>query len=328
MRYQLGKWYEAKRQVRATYGEYWKGILLHKDSVAVIFNFTGARRIHYGDLFDPGSGTIRYVGEGKTGDQTLNPRNKRLHAMAGSTAVVDLFLDCGDLFSPKKLLYAGKWTVVNSQFKSIGRRKVYLFGLKAHSASVIEFLRFTFFDTERTEFERSLKRFSKARHALYKDFPEVLRSRDNIAGEIGEYFAIKALNRSETNSVIRLSSGIKDIDAIQTRNGTTYAIKTIGKIPQTTSNIWAKDPASAVDYFVIVLLSHEELTPTCILKLRSRNAAQFLKMDKYQGAWKLLINENFLKRAKLLHGKLPDSAAGRTLGSKSGKITTGRIGRT
>jgi hypothetical protein len=66
MNSQLGKWYEAKRQVRAGYGEYWKGILLKKNSVAVIFNFRGARRVHYGDLFDPGTGTIRYVGEGKT----------------------------------------------------------------------------------------------------------------------------------------------------------------------------------------------------------------------------------------------------------------------
>ena len=37
--------------------------------------FLGARRVHYGDLFDPGTGTIRYDGEGKTGHQTLNPRN-------------------------------------------------------------------------------------------------------------------------------------------------------------------------------------------------------------------------------------------------------------
>jgi hypothetical protein len=113
--------------------------------------------------------------------------------------------------------------------------------------------------------------------------------------------------QSEKNSVIRLSSGLKDIDAIQTRNGTTYAIKTIGKIPQTTSNIWAKKPAESVDYFAIVLLSHEDLIPTCVLKMSSRKAVQFLKMDSYQGAWKLQVNERFLKRAKLLYGKLPIS---------------------
>src|SRR5271155_465532 len=107
MNYQLGKWYEAKGQVRAEYGEYWKGILLKKTKLAVIFNFDGARRVHYGDLFDPDTGTIKYVGEGKTGDQTLNSRNKRLHDMCGSDAALDLFLDCGDLFSPKKLLCAG-----------------------------------------------------------------------------------------------------------------------------------------------------------------------------------------------------------------------------
>jgi hypothetical protein len=110
MNYQLGKWYEAKRQVRAAYGEYWKGILLRGDRVAVIFNFHGARRIHYGDFFDPATGTIRYVGEGKTGHQVLNARNKRLRQMCGSGLPLDLFLDCGDLFSPKKLLYVGKWS--------------------------------------------------------------------------------------------------------------------------------------------------------------------------------------------------------------------------
>jgi hypothetical protein len=309
MNYQLGKWYEAKRQVRAGYGEYWKGILLKKEKVAVIFNFTSARRIHYGDFFDPGTGTIGYVGEGKTGDQVLNSRNKRLHDMSGTEALLDLFLDCGDLFSPKKLLYAGKWTVATSKLEVVDGRKVYLFTLKAHAASVVNFLKFTFVDTKHTQFEDGLNAFSKARHALYRDFPEILRTRDNIAGEIGEYFAIKALNQSEKNSVIRLSSGLKDIDAIQTRNGRTYAIKTIGKIPQTTSNIWAKKPAESVDYFVIVLLSHEELIPTCVLKISSRKAVQFLKMDNYQGAWKLQINEPFLKRAKLLHGKLPVSSA-------------------
>ena len=36
-------------------------------------------------------------------------------------------------------------------------------------------------------------------------------------------------------------------------------------------------------------------------------AVQFLKMDRYQGAWKLQVNERFLKRAKLLYGKLPSS---------------------
>src|SRR6187431_2996789 len=123
MRYELGKWYEAKRQVRSAFGEYWKGILLRNTKVAVIFNFAGARRIHYGDYFDPRTGTIRYVGEGKKGAQTLNPRNKRLHVMRGGDELLDLFLDCGDLFSPKKLLYAGKWAVAKSQFRSLNGRK-------------------------------------------------------------------------------------------------------------------------------------------------------------------------------------------------------------
>jgi hypothetical protein len=195
--------------------------------------------------------------------------------------------------------------VVKCDFRPLDRRRVYLFTLKAHPGGVVDFLKFTFFETQHSKFERSLRRFSKARHALYQDFLDVLRARDNIAGEIGEYFAIKTLNQSEKNTVIRLSSGLKDIDAIQTGNGTTYAIKTIGKIPQTTSNIWAKDPARAVDYFVIVLLSHDVLIPTCVLKISSRNAARFLKKDNYQGAWKLQVNEPFARRARLLHGRLP-----------------------
>jgi hypothetical protein len=307
MKHELGKWYEAKRQVRAEYGEYWKGILLRKNKVAVIFNFRGARRVHYGDSFDPRTGTIRYVGEGKTGTQILNPRNRRLNEMRGSTELLDVFLDCGDLFSPKKLLYAGKWMVVKSAYKLLDGRKAYLFTLQAHSTSVVKFLRFTFVDTANVKFERSLKKFARARRVIYDEFPEVLRARDNIAGEIGEYFAIKALNNSEKNTVIRLSSGLKDIDAIQTGNGTTYAIKTIGKLPQTTSNIWAREPEKVVDYFVIALLSHEALIPTCVLKLSSRNARRFLKRDNYQGAWKLQINERFVRLAKLLQGNIPRS---------------------
>lgn len=306
MSYQLGKWYEAKGQVRAEYGEYWKGILLRNSKVAVIYNFAGARRIHYGDEFDPSTGTIKYIGEGKTGDQSLTPRNQRLQQMSGTGALLDLFLDCGDLFSPKKLLCAGKWTVANSAFELLDGRKVYLFTLKAHSEAVIDFLKFTFVDTENAKFEESLDRFSKARHAIYKDFPEILRARDNISGEIGEYFAIKALNWSEKSRVIRLSTGLKDIDAIQTGNGTTYAIKTIGKVPQTTSNIWAKDPSQAVDYFVIALLNHQDLKPICVFKISSRKAAAFLRKDNYQGAWKLQINENFLGKARIILGGLPD----------------------
>lgn len=272
MKYKLGNWYEAGREVRAQYGEYWKGILLKSHNVAVIFNFAGARRIHYGDFFDPDTGTIRYVREAKTGDQTLNPRNKRLRELRGTDEFVDLFLDCGDLFTPKQLLYAGQWAVVKCAF------------------------------------ERNLKRFAQARHAIYQDFHDVLRNKDNIAGEIGEYFAVKALNQSENNSVIRLSSGVEDIDAIQTGNGLTYAIKTIGKIPQRTSNMWAKKPAESVDNFVIVLLSHERLTPICILKISARLAAPSLTRDTHQRSWKLQINEQFLKRAQILQGKLPARA--------------------
>jgi hypothetical protein len=158
-----------------------------------------------------------------------------------------------------------------------------VFTLKAHSVYVIEFLKFTFFDTQHAKFERNLSRFSKIRHALYRDFPDVLRARDNISGEIGEYFAIKALNQSERNSVIRLSSGLKDIDAIQIRNGATYAIKTIGKIPQTTSNIWAKDPAGTVDYFVITCARPRGLEAHLCSKDKFTQRSELLKATRDQG---------------------------------------------
>lgn len=100
---------EGVRAIRL--GEYWKGILLKGDRTAIIFNYTRARRIHYDDCFDPTTGTIRYIGEGKDGDQKLNPRNKRLSKLKDKGTAVYVFLDCGDIFSPKYLLYVGKWHV-------------------------------------------------------------------------------------------------------------------------------------------------------------------------------------------------------------------------
>ena len=75
MAYREGTWYESKGRVRSDFREYRKGILIRDRRTAIIFNYQGARRVHYGDYFDPSSGTIRYVGEGKSGDQKLNARN-------------------------------------------------------------------------------------------------------------------------------------------------------------------------------------------------------------------------------------------------------------
>lgn len=305
MSYRLGKWYPSKGRVRSDFGEYWKGILLKGSKAAIIFNYIGARRVHYGDSFDPSAGTIRYVGEGKVGDQQSNARNSRLVELSRKEGSVDVFLDCGDLFTPKHLLYAGKWIVSDFEYRLIEGRKVYLFTLSPRSEEVIEFLRFTFFDTEHQAFEKSLQEFARVRSEMYRDFPEVLRVRDNIVGEIGEYFAVKALNDSEPNQVIRLTSGIKNIDAIQIKNGNTYAVKTIGKIPQTTSNIWASKPEEAVDYFVVVLIDHDNLWPTCVLKMSAKKAARHFKSDNYQGSRKLSVTMDFVREAQVIMGRRP-----------------------
>lgn len=305
MKYQLGTWYPSKEGVRSDFGEYWKGILLKGKRTAIIFNYTGARRIHYGDCFDPTTGTIRYVGEGKEGDQQLNPRNKRLSELKDKKSAVDVFLDCGDIFSPKHLLYAGKWQIDRVEYCSIGGRKVYLFTLTPHSQEIVEFLRFTFFETEHQLFEKSVSEFAKVRVEMYQKFPEVLRVRDNVIGEIGEYFAVKALNSKEKNPVIRLSSGLKNIDAVQIKNGRTYAIKTIGKFPHTTSNIWAKKPEEVVDDFVIVLMNRDSLQPICVMRMSARKATRHLKDDKYQGSKKLAVTMDFANEADVLMGRRP-----------------------
>ncbi|MBD2836261.1 hypothetical protein ID144_04305 [Pseudomonas sp. JM0905a] len=305
MNYRIGKWYPSKERVRSDFGEYWKGILLKGNRTAIIFNYIGARRVHYGDSFDPTTGTIQYVGEGKTGDQLFNSRNERLSDLKGKGPAVDVFLDCGDIFNPKHLLYAGKWQVDEVDYRSIDDRKVYLFTLSPHSQKVIEFLRFTFFDTEHQQFEKSVSEFARVRAAMYQDFPEVLRVRDNVVGEIGEYFAVKALNNKEANPVIRLSSGLKNIDAVQIKNGRTYAVKTVGKIPQTTSNIWSAKPEEAVDDFVIVLIDHDTLQPTCVMRMSAKKAARHLKKDTYQGSKKLAVTIDFVNEAEMLMGKRP-----------------------
>ncbi|MFG0924164.1 hypothetical protein ACF8SB_00410 [Pseudomonas sp. CJQ_8] len=311
MNYRLGKWYPSKERVRSDFGEYWKGILLKGDRTAIIFNYRGARRIHYGDCIDPTTGTIKYVGEGKVGDQLLNPRNKRLSELQGKHSTVDVFLDCGDIFSPKHLLYIGKWRVDRVEHCSIDDRKVYLFTLTPHSQEIVEFLRFTFFETEHHLFEKSVSEFAKIRMAMYQGFPEVLRVRDNVVGEIGEYFAVKALNSRERNPVIRLSSGLKNIDAVQIKNGRTYAIKTVGKIPQTTSNIWATKPEEAVDDFVIVLINHDSLQPVCVMRMSAKKLKHHFKSDKYQGSKKLAITMDFVNEAEILMGTRPNPRARR-----------------
>lgn len=137
---------------------------------------------------------------------------------------------------------------------------------------------------------------------LYKRHPDILRTRDIVSGEIGEYFAIRELNRLHRDRpVIRLSGGEKDIDAIQVGNGRRFAIKTIGKPYQTTSNIWSRDPKKAVDQFVVVHLDTDALKPNYIVQISSGTARTFMRRDTYQGGTrKLRVTRELIDRSKLL----------------------------
>jgi len=192
---------------------------------------------------------------------------------------------------------------------------VFLFTLRPVDDEVRELIHFIFGSANGVNrtFEQDLAAFSKARRRLYDRHSDVLRSRDNIAGEIGEYFAVKALNKTyKTAPVIRLSANQKNIDAIQIGNGRTFAIKTIGKPFQVTSNIWSEEPGKHVDYFVVVYLDPGALIPRYILLVTARAAARFIKKDTYQGSRKLQVTPELLRRGKIIFG----SAPGRSISKK------------
>lgn len=304
----LGRWYEARGQVRAAYREYWKGILVGKRDVAIIFNYVGARRSHYGDRLDHRRGEITYIGEGKKGDQVLNARNMALLNARRAMTPVHVYLDCGDVFSPKKLLYAGRWMVAGHQYSysRSARRKLHRFRLRPVHHEITRFLRFTFGATgNNPAFERDLRRFARAREELYQKHYDVVRSRDNITGEIGEYFAIKEFNRTAgTRHLVRLAGANKDIDAIQVGNGYRYAVKTIGRVPSTTSNIWAKDVRVAVDRFLICLLDPDALVPRAVFSISSKAAHTFRKRDKRQKSLKLNVTSAFVRQSRSHFGSV------------------------
>jgi hypothetical protein len=303
MIFKLGKWYESKEQVRAHFGEYWKGILLNEKDVGIIFNFEGARRKHYGDSLDYVKNQMTYIGEGKKGNQSKNARNQALLNAEITKKPIKVFLDCGDLFKPKKILYAGLWLINSHCYSSQSGRKVFKFYLSPETQKTADLLAHTFSALgHHTDFERDLKRFALERRKLYTDHSSIVRARDNISGEIGEYFAIKAFNKANPeNPLIRLTSGIKDIDAIQIGRGKRVAIKTVSKIPSATSNIWSKEVASSVDAFIIVYMDQDRLRPHATYYIPVTTAVKFLKKDNYQGkCWKLQITEELLRKAKTL----------------------------
>ena len=303
VKFTLGRWYSSKDQVRAEYGEYWKGILLgKKDDIAVIFNFLGARRKHYGDEFDVDNRRILYVGEGKSGDQKENPRNLALIDAEKSGRSIRVFLDCGDVFSPKKLLFAGQWHVRGKEYVSVDGRMVYRFRLEPEDQATAEHLVFTFGTLGANDnFESDLKSFAAVRQRLYAQHGSIVRSRDNIVGEIGEYFAIKKFNlKYPAQPLIRLSGSHKDVDAIQAGTGKRFAIKTIGKIPSMTSNIWSKNIAEAVDAFLVTYLDRDVLEPIRVFKVTASQAEPFFKMDQYQGCRKLRVDDNLIRISKTI----------------------------
>ncbi len=169
--FKLGNWYQSKAQVRALYREYWRGILCRNNHLGIIFEYRGSRRIHYGDNLDYRKGQITYIGEGKKGDQKLTARNRALIAACETGKDVDVFLDCGDMFKPKRLLYAGKWVVEAHCYQPISqelKHKVFQFLLvptKDQQANILAFLSFTFDAVGLSaSFEEDLKAFAMARH--------------------------------------------------------------------------------------------------------------------------------------------------------------------
>src|SRR5262245_52360128 len=132
-KFKLGHWYAAKQDIRGSFREYRKGILRRDEKIAIIFAYRGARRVHYGDKLNYLKGEILYVGEGKRGNQRLTASNKALVNAMSSKTTVNVFLNCGDVFKPKKILFAGEWNVVRCRYASLREdrsRRVYQFTLR------------------------------------------------------------------------------------------------------------------------------------------------------------------------------------------------------
>lgn len=309
--FKLGRWYESKDEVRRSFGEYWKGILLSEGNVAIVFNYRGARRLHYGDRLDYKKGTILYIGEGKSGNQQRNARNAALIQAKKSQTPIDVFLDCGEVFTPKKLLYAGKWLVSGYRYTALSHsnaRRVYKFSLTPTSKDILEFLRFSFSALgQNTDFEKDLDSFARSRSRIYAKHSSVIRSRDNVVGEIGEYFAIKAFNQHfARHHLIRLDGAHRDIDAIQVGTGRRVAIKTISAVPSSTSSIWSKNLAEAVDSFLICLIDQASLRPRFVISIGVRTSLRHLRPDRYQGSMKLNVSPAFLAESRFLVGRKSD----------------------
>jgi hypothetical protein len=306
-----GALYASRSQVRAAYREFWKGILVRDERVAIIVAYEGlARRVHYRDRLVPRPMRLEYVGEGLQGSQSLTRGNVALRSALGSEDPVDVFFDCGDIQLPvgeeqkfeKHFVAGGQWRVVRARYAAAisEARRVWRFTLVPTDVATELMMEAIFGGVPVASFEDLLKRFARVRRQLYDRFPHILPARDSIAGHVGEYFAVQRFNRKFPDvPLVRVRSNFRDLDAVQTRTGRRFAVKIVTDIPSKTSNIWCPFPhiRERLDDFLIVHLDRDELRPRNMYRLPASRAEPFWFEDTYQRSGKLNIDERFLRVA-------------------------------
>lgn len=219
-----------------------------------------------------------------------------------------MFLDCGDLFRPKRLFYAGEWTVGGWDYTKERHRWIFRFDLRPVLPDTVDTLRYTFLhESLLSHFDHDLRTFARQREHLYTAYPFVMRSRDNVAAEIGEYYAIRYFNRAPPHqALIRLRSGFRDVDAIQAGTGKGFAIKTTTRLGAPSSNIWSpllkknkqrSRPSIQIDQFIVVLLSLD-LKPLFVGVVPRRHIESIVRRDTYQNSLKFLIDKALLTHRK------------------------------
>ena len=186
---------------------------------------------------------------------------------------------------------AGPWKVTDAVYthRPEEARRVWVFKLEPADEKTRAILQSVFQDGV-AAFEDVLRRFATVRTELYSNFAHILRARDSIAGHVGEYFAVKRFNkRFPERPLVRVRSNFKDLDAIQTGSGARYAVKTVTKATQTTSNIWTPlaDLPRSIDAFLVLDLDPFALEPRGLFRLPVSKATRFWRTDRYQGAGKL-----------------------------------------
>jgi hypothetical protein len=315
----VGNWYDSQRDLRGPTHNPAKGITEWNGQVYIIVTYHGSRRAPYADRLDLTRGVLSYVGHGRTGDHKRDHWNNILFGAQGTQAPVRAFLDCGDLFHPKQLLYAGEWNVARWRRTMEQNRRVFRFSLESESEGSLQQLRDVILYPEANQaFENAIRRFGRQRKILYDRFPGVLRAKDNLAGSIGEYWGLAAFNRQcDGRPLIRCSTSFRDIDAIQSGTSNGFAIKTVSRFPATSSSIWSDEfaanethpvrrkgtkrrsgPLATINNFLIVILD-EYLQPKFIGHLPARVAKQFSRRDQYQGSTKLNICDRMVNHRQM-----------------------------